>query len=69
VLRNTHGCYTCANQITGISPVNSVSRCSPMSTVRGRVMHLQFDACVIMTYKLVSSVILTFGFYANHEMR
>jgi hypothetical protein len=32
-------------------------------------MHLQFDACVTMTNKLVRRVILTFGFYVNHEMR
>jgi hypothetical protein len=32
-------------------------------------MHLQFDACVTMTYKLVRSVILTFGLYVNYEMR
>jgi hypothetical protein len=41
---------TRVNQITGISPVNLVSRCFTLSTVRGG-MHLQFDACVIMTYR------------------
>jgi hypothetical protein len=35
----------------------------------GGVMHLQFDACVTMTYKLVRSVILTFELHVTHEMR
>jgi hypothetical protein len=52
-------------QLTLFHVVHVVHRCQ----LCGGVMHLQFDACETMTYKLVRSVILTFGLYVNYEMR
>jgi hypothetical protein len=63
---------TRVNQILGMRSFNLVSRCFTLFTnvnCAGGGMHLQFDACVSMTYQLVRSVILTFGLYVNHELR